>query len=136
MAHLDKLDISRRALGARKSRRKAPLIEHSRAKLIANIEEQIQLAKLKIAGRPLELRRRRGRRVATVRPKLWWDVDDAGRVGTYILFNKKPLRLNRAGETIEVKTFRDLPKVYETVIRAVKAGELDLELGKIAKGLK
>lgn len=136
MAHLDNLKISRRALGTRKSRRKAPLIEHSRTKLIANIEEQIQLAKLKIEGKPLELQRRRGRGIVTVRPKLWWEVAANGHVGTYILFNKIAINLGSGGQTIEVGPLKNLPKAYKTVIKAVRAGELDGELTKIAKGRK
>jgi len=125
MGHLDKLKISRRVISAARPRRKGDTVEYRRGKLIANIEEQIELALLAHEDKPLELSRKRGHRVVTVRPRLWWKADPDGHVFTQIRYNKVPLNLRGQGTTIEVGPLKKLPAVYRAVIRAVKAGELD-----------
>lgn len=125
MAHLDKLTISRRILGASRSRRVADTVEHRRRKIIANLEEQIELAKLALEDKPLVLRRKRGHGVVTVRPRLWWKVDESGQVAMQVLYNKTPVVLAGRGSTVEVGTLKRLPGTCRALIRAVKAGELD-----------
>ncbi len=133
MGHLDKLNISRRVIAAARPRHKADTIEYRRQKLIMNIEEQIELANLSLQGKPLQIKRKRGRNVITVRPRLWWAVEPDGHIFTQIRYNKVPLNILGRGTSIEVGRLRSLPSVYKTVIRAIKAGELDNSIETAAK---
>ena len=134
MSHLDKLTITRRVLKPRPSRHRKPSLEHYRDKLIANLEEQIELARKTIAGEPAVIKRRRGSEVRAVRPRLWWSEGEDGHVGSYILYNRTALALKGRGRTIEVGRLRNLPGVYRTVIAAARAGELDTALIAAARG--
>lgn len=125
MAHLDRLKVSKRVIDAARPRRKVETAEYRRRKLIANVEEQIELAELALEGRPLELKRKRGHGIVAVRPRLWWKAEKDGTVYTQVRYNKVPLNIAGRGTSIEVGPMRRLPTVYRTVIRAIKAGELD-----------
>ncbi len=125
MAHLDKLNITNRVIRAVKLRHKVKTIQYRRTKLIANIEEQIELVNLASADKPLQLQRKRGHTVTTVKPRIWWSTEHDGMVFTQIRYNKIILNLDGRGNSIEVGRLRSLPKVYRTVIKATEAGELD-----------
>ncbi|MDX1483054.1 MAG: hypothetical protein R3229_01125 [Alphaproteobacteria bacterium] len=125
MAHLDKLKISKRVIAAARPRRRVETDEYRRNKLIAHVEEQIELAELALRDRPLQLKRKRGHRVVNVRPRIWWKTEPDGTVFTEIRYNKVPLNMAGRGGAIEVGSLKRLPAVYRTVIRAIKAGELD-----------
>jgi hypothetical protein len=125
MAHLDKLKVTKRVIAAAKPRRKVESPEYRRRKLIAHLEEQIELALLALASKPAELRRKRGHGIVTVRPRLWWKAEPGGTVFTEIRYNKVALNIAGRGTAIEVGPLKRLPAVYRTVIRAAKAGELD-----------
>lgn len=125
MAHLDKLKVSKRVVAVARPRRRMESDEYRRNKLIANVEEQIELAELAIRDKPLELKRKRGHRIVAVRPRLWWKTEADGKVYTEIRYNKVPLNIGGRGSSIEVNSLKRLPAVYRTVIRAIKAGELD-----------
>ena len=125
MAHLDKLKFSNRVIAAARPRRTIDSLEYRRNKLIANLEEQVELANRALQDKPLTLRRKRGHRLIDVRPRLWWKIDQNGNVGTEIRYNKVALNLVGRGTTIEVGPLRKLPSVYRTLIKAVRAGELD-----------
>jgi hypothetical protein len=133
MGHLDKLKISNRTIPVARPRHKAETVEHRRNKLIANIEEQVELAQMVLQDRPPELQRKRGHTVVKVRPRLWWKVDSDGNVLAQILYNKITLDLARRGTTIEVGPLKKLPAVYRTVIKAIKAGELDRSIENAAR---
>ncbi len=133
MRHLDKLEISRRVIAAARPRHKGDTVEYRRDKLIAHLEEQIELAQLALDDKPLELKRKRGHDVVRVRPRLWWKVEPDGHVFTQIRYNKVPLNILGRGTSIEVGPLKKLPSVYKTVIKAVKAGELDISIENAAK---
>ena len=124
MAFLEKLKISNQIIAARQ-RRKTDTVEYRRNKLIANIEEQIELAKLALDDKPLVLRRKRGHHIVNVKPRIWWKTVPDGSVFTQIRFNRVALEIDGRGTSIEVFALKHLPSVYRTVIKAVKAGELD-----------
>ncbi len=128
MSYLDKLTVSKRIIPAPRARRKAESADYRREKLIAHVEEQIELAKLALEGRPLQLQRKRGHKVVSVKPRLWWQVDSDGNVITQIRYNKIPLIIAGRGSSIEVGQLKKLPATYRTVIKAVKAGELDRQI--------
>lgn len=125
MAHLDDLKITKRIFPAARPRRKHDAADYRRDKLVAHIEEQIELALLALHDKPLMLERKRGHDVVKVRPRIWWRVDEDGTAVTQIRYNKVPLNLAGRGSTIEVASLKKLPPAYRKVIRAVKAGELD-----------
>jgi hypothetical protein len=125
MGHLDKLKVTKRVIAAAKPRRKTDTKEYRRKKLIANIEEQIELAELALEGEPLQLERKRGHKVIKVRPRLWWKEGPDGEIVTEVRYNKVALYIGRRGNTIEVGSLKKLPAAYRTVIKAVKAGEFD-----------
>lgn len=125
MGHLDELEISNRMIPAAKPRQKLDAVDHARKKLVANLEEQIELARLAIEGEPLQLRRKRGHNVVTVSPRIWWRKEPEGTYFTQIRYNKMPLNLAGRGTSIEVGPLNKLPSIYRTVINAINAGELD-----------
>ena len=119
MGHLDKLNVSKRIIPAARPRRKIETAEYRRGKLIANIEEQIELAQLALEDQPLQLKRKRGHGV------VWWKTVPDGKVYTEIRYNKVALNIGGRGTSIEAGDLKQLPAVFRTVIKAVKAGELD-----------
>ncbi len=134
MGHLDKLVVSRRVINAAKRRRKTNnAVEYRREKLIANIEEQIELARLSLSGEPAQLARKRGHQVVTVKPRLWWATEPDGTVLTEVRYNRVPLNLASRGTTIEVGKLARLPTVLQTVIKAVRAGEMDQSIESAAR---
>lgn len=134
MGHLGKLVISRRVINAAKPRQSTKnTAEYRREKLIANIEEQIELARLSLNGEPVQLERKRGHDVVTVKPRLWWAIEADGTVLTEIRYNKIPLNLANRGTTIEVANLSRLPGALQTVIKAVRAGELDQSIETAAR---
>jgi hypothetical protein len=126
--HLAALHVSRRIICAARSRRRGDDIAYRRKKLIAHLEEQIELARLALKGEAMELMRKRGHNLVKVRPRLWWCVEDDGHCATVVCYNNVALNFGGRGTTIEVGPLRKLAGVYQTVIRAVKAGELDLTI--------
>ncbi len=133
MAHLDKLEITKRVVDAAKRRKKIESSEHRRNKLIANIEEQIELAQMAIRNEPLLLERKRGKRVVNVKPRIWWVAEPDGQVIAQVRYNKIPLNLAGKGTSIHVDQLSDLPDAYDTVILAIRAGELDQAIENAAK---
>jgi len=133
MGHLDKLKVSRRVIPAAKPRRKADTPDYRRGKLIANIEEQIELVNLALQGKPAQLERKRGHRLVTVRPRLWWREEPDGKVFTEIRYNKIAVNIAGRGTSIEAGKLGRLPAIYRTVIKAVKAGELDQSIQAAAR---
>jgi hypothetical protein len=125
MAHLDKLKISSRVIAAARPRRRLDTVQYRRAKLIAHVEEQIELAERALLDKPLELKRKRGFKVVNVRPRIWWKTEPDGKTFTEIRYNKIPLNIGGRGSSIDVGSLKRLPTVYRTVIRAIKAGEVD-----------
>ena len=124
MGFLSNLKISNQIIAAR-PRRKTDTIDYRRKKLIANIEEQIDLANLALQEKPMTIRRKRGHDIVDVKPRIWWRIAAEGKVTTQIRFNRMALSIDGRGTSIEVDTFKELPTIYRTVIKAVEAGELD-----------
>ncbi len=107
-------------------------IQFRRVRLIERLEEQKALAK-----DPSHLRltrkwqRKDGERVMTekkvpVRP--WWKVDEKGQVIFSILIGYKPIEFEKGKGGIMVGAIERLPVLIDTLIAAVRAGELDSHL--------
>jgi hypothetical protein len=66
--------------------------------------------------------------VAQKQLRRWWWTDEDGQVMLTLRYGNRPLAIADGKCTIEVGTLDKLPKVIETIIEAVKAGELDKQL--------
>ena len=130
MGFLEELEVSNRIIAAR-PRRKTDTVGYRREKLIANIEEQIELANLALSKKPTVLRRKRGHSIVDVKPRIWWKTATESGVFTQIRFNRVALNIDGRGTSIEVSALKHLPAVYRTVIKAVEAGELDLAMESV-----
>lgn len=111
-----------------------------RQKLIDKLDEQTKLAGGLISGEPVEFTRmvnvkdaETGERKQVQKPKrvrqwFWHNLD-----GTWFLevrFGNKVVDLGKGQQAIEVGDKAKLPATIETVIAAVKAGELDGQIEK------
>ena len=132
MGYLTKLEVSNRIIRAARPRRVTDTVEYRRQKLIANIEEQIELASLVIQNKTPVMRRKRGHRVVEVRPRIWWKTVPDGGVFVQIRYNKVALDIDGRGTSIEATSLEQLPTIYRTVIKAVEAGELDHAIDRAA----
>jgi len=66
-----------------------------------------------------------------VRP--WWKVDPSGQVVMSIKFGAKPIGFEKGKAGIAVPSKDKLPTVIDTLIAAVRAGELDESFNQAAK---
>ena len=77
---------------------------------------------------------RKAREIATneaVRP--WWKTDPSGQVVMSVKFGAKPLEFEKGKAGIVVPSKDKLPIVIDTLISAVRAGELDELFSQAAK---
>lgn len=108
-----------------------------RVKLVAHLEEQKRLADdplhVRVVQRwviqdngvksPVEIKKR-------VRP--WWRTDDAGALYLRVRYGARALELERGKPAILIKDRSKLIPTLDTLIIAVKAGELDEQLAQHA----
>jgi hypothetical protein len=116
-----------------------------RNKLIVKLQEQIAIAEAQLnnssyhrmrwitvadaEGEPRRVQR-------PVRIKKWWFKNTAGSVLLSVRYGAKQVPLMNGKTAIEVGTMADVPKVLQTIVEAVEAGELDHQLGEIASERK
>jgi hypothetical protein len=104
-------------------------VQMRRAKFVAKLEEQKLLLKDPNHVRTVQRWTKvDGQRQATtkqqaVRP--WWKTDPAGQVVMAVKFGAKPIEFEKGKAGIVVPSKDKLPAVIDTLIAAVKAGELD-----------
>ncbi len=109
-----------------------------RNKLITRLIEQKELVEADLKGEQLTKTRFKfvtdsetgeTKRVE-VRKQLrrWWWQDEDGQVMLTMRFGNRPLAITGDKSTIEIGTLDKLPKIIDTIIEAVKAGELDKQL--------
>ena len=67
------------------------------------------------------------------RIKKWWSKDASGNVILRVFYGSKPVELQRGKVAIEVGAMEKLPVVLKAVKDAILAGELDTEIGLIAR---
>jgi hypothetical protein len=112
-------------------------VQQRRTKFVAKLEEQKLLL-----GDPNYIRtvqrwtKVNGERQATtkqqaVRP--WWKTDPSGQVVMSIKFGAKPIEFEKGKAGIVVPSRDKLPNVIDTLIAAVRAGELDELFSQAAK---
>ncbi len=66
------------------------------------------------------------------RLKPWWTKGDTGNTILFVKYGSKPIELQKGKPAIDVGPVEKLSDVLKTVREAVKAGELDTEVGLAA----
>ncbi|QRY67975.1 hypothetical protein JVX98_27135 [Ensifer sp. PDNC004] len=112
-------------------------VQRAREKMVATLAEQKQMAEAKIAGEhfaPTHRVRRKnadGQHVeveALKRVRQGWFTDGNGKVFFAIRYAGKPIEFAKDKNAIESGELSALPKIIDTLIEAVRAGELDAQL--------
>lgn len=112
-------------------------VQRSREKMIAAMAEQKQMAEAKIAGQaftPTHIVRKKnaaGVRVEVEAPKRvrqGWFTDGNGKVFFALRYAGKTIELAKDKNAVEIGELSALPKVIDTLVEAVRAGELDAQL--------
>jgi hypothetical protein len=104
-------------------------VQLRRVKFVAKLEEQKLLLKDPNHVRTVQRwakvdgERQASTKQQAVRP--WWKTDPAGQVVMSIKFGAKPIEFEKGKAGIVVPTKDKLPTVIDTLIAAVRAGELD-----------
>jgi hypothetical protein len=112
-------------------------VQQRRAKFIAKLEEQKLLLKdpnhIRTVQRWVKVdgERQAATKQQAVRP--WWKTDPAGQVVMSIKFGAKPIEFEKGKAGIVVPAKDKLPAVIDTLISAVRAGELDELFNQAAK---
>jgi len=130
--------------------RALPEAVQRRNKLVRKLTEQRELALAQSEGRtyaPKRLRHTRdlitGDKIARevpIRIKPWFWSGDKGETLLSINYGSKTLEIAKGKTAIEVANLSQLVQVLDTVIEAVKVGELDLQIesasAKLREGFK
>jgi hypothetical protein len=112
-------------------------VQARRAKFVAKLEEQKLLLQDSNHVRTVQRWTKvNGERQATtkqqaVRP--WWKMDPSGQVVMSVKFGAKPIEFEKGKAGIVVPSRDKLPAVIDTLIAAVRAGELDEIFSQAAK---
>ena len=112
-------------------------VQQRRAKFVAKLEEQKLLLKdpnhirtvqqwVKVDGERQAVTKQQAVRA-------WWKTDPAGQVVMSIKFGAKPIEFEKGKAGIVVPSKDKLPAVIDTLIAAVRAGELDDLFSQAAK---
>ena len=100
-----------------------------RAKFIAKLEEQKLLvqdpAYIRTVQRMADVDGQKQPVVLKQRVRPWWKVDPSGQIIMSIKFGAKPIEFEKGKAGIAVPSKDKLPAVIDTLIAAVRAGELD-----------
>lgn len=137
-------------LTAARKPRAVPDVIKRRNKLIQKLSEQRELALAQNEGRSFILKRLRTvRDNATgekqvrelpVRMKAWYWIGEKNEILLSIFYGSKTLEIAKGKVAIEVASIKDLVPVIDTVISAVKNGELDSQIesasSKLREGFK
>ncbi|MDH7804915.1 MULTISPECIES: DUF6641 family protein [unclassified Rhizobium] len=133
MSHLKALKLTT----AVPVRAAADPVQRSREKMIAALAEQKQMAEAKIAGQaftPTHVVRKKnaeGVRVEVEAPKRvrqGWFTDGNGKVFFALRYAGKTIEFAKDKNAVEIGELSALPKVIDTLVEAVRAGELDAQL--------
>ena len=100
-----------------------------RAKFIEKLEEQKTLlndpAYIRTVQRTVEVDGQKQVVARTQRVRPWWKTDSGGHLVMSIKFGAKPIEFEKGKAGIVVPSKEKLPAVIDTLIAAVRAGELD-----------
>jgi hypothetical protein len=108
-----------------------------RAKFIEKLEEQKLLlqdpAYIRTVQRMAEVDGQKQPVVRKQRVKPWWKTDPSGQVVMSIKFGAKPIEFEKGKAGVAVPSKDKLPGVIDTLISAVRAGELDEHFAQASK---
>ncbi len=133
MSHLKALKLAK-AVPVRAS---ADPVQRSRDKMIAALAEQKQMAEAKIAGQaftPMHIVRKKnaeGQRVeieTAKRVRQGWFTDASGKVFFALRYAGKSIEFTKDKNAVEAGELAALPAIIDTLVEAVRAGELDAQL--------
>jgi hypothetical protein len=133
MSHLKALKLA----SAVPVRSAADPVQRAREKMIAVLAEQKQMAEAKIAGQaftPTHVVRKKNAEGVRVevetakRVRQGWFTDANGKVFLGIRYAGKPIEFAKDKNAIEAGELSALPKIIDTLVEAVRAGELDAQL--------
>lgn len=100
-----------------------------RAKFIEKLEEQKLLVAdpgyVRTVQRTAEVDGVKQAVVRKQRVKPWWKTDSSGQIVMSVKFGSKPIEFEKGKAGIAVPSKDKLPTVINTLIEAVRAGELD-----------
>jgi hypothetical protein len=135
VSYLSKLTITQLKRPA-----KATPAEQRRGKIIAKLEEQLELARASAEGRAHSVTKAawgkdaEGNRVRVQREKRltpwWWRNGDS--FDMVVRYGAKPIELGKGKRALSVADLGALPEIIGTVIEAVRAGELDAAIEAVA----
>lgn len=130
---------------ARKPRTISDVVKR-RSKLVRKLVEQRELALAQSEGRTYAPKRIRkvvdkvtgenSVREMPVRVKAWWWTGDKGETLLSISYGSKSLEIAKGKSAIEVANLADLVGVFDVVINAVQAGELDAQMEAASNKLR
>lgn len=112
-------------------------VVRAREKMVAALTEQKRMAEAKVAGQafaPTHMVRKKnaeGIRVEIEAPKRvrqGWFLDASGKVFFSIRYAGKAIDFARDKNAVEVGELSSLPAVLDTLVEAVRGGELDAQL--------
>ena len=100
-----------------------------RAKFVAKLEEQKPLLKdpnhVRTVQRWTKVNRERQATTKQQAVRPWWKTDASGQVVMSVKFGAKPIEFEKGKAGIVVGSKEKLPALIDTLIAAVRAGELD-----------
>jgi len=100
-----------------------------RAKFVAKLEEQKLLlddpAYIRTVQRMVQVDGEKQPVVRKQRVRPWWKTDPSGQIIMSVKFGSKPIEFEKGKAGIVVPSKDKLPAVIDTLIAAVRAGELD-----------
>jgi hypothetical protein len=112
-------------------------IQTRRAKFVAKLEEQKQLLKdLNHVRTVQRWTKVNGERQATTKQqavRAWWKADASGQVVMSVKFGARPIEFEKGKAGIVVGSKEKLPALIDTLIAAVRTGELDDHFSQAAK---
>ena len=112
-------------------------VQRAREKMITALAEQKQMAEAKIAGQaftPTHIVRKKnaeGVRIEVEAPKRvrqGWFTDGNGKAIFALRYAGKTIEFAKDKNAVEIGELSALPKVIDTLVEAVRAGELDAQL--------
>lgn len=108
-----------------------------RAKLLSYLTDQKSMAEAELAGTPYNPTRRvtrtneAGEKVRADAPRSvrkGWFTDATGKMFFQLRYGSKPLEFAKGMNAVQVQNLAEVPSIIGSIMEAINAGELDLQL--------
>lgn len=123
----------------------SPVLQR-RSKMVARIEEQLQMARAKQAGNsyvPMQMHtikdEQTGERKTVQIPKRlkeWWFITNEGKLCLNMKYGAKQVEFAKGRNAIELASGDELINTLETLKEIVNSGDLDLQIEAVSKANK